>query len=340
MNNIHVLDCTLRDGGYVNQWQFGENNIKDIITGLIDAHIDIVECGFVTQKKERNQDSSLFDSMETVRNYLPDEREGCILACMINYGEFSIEDLPTYDGTSIDAIRVAFFKKDMDGALEFCRGIAEKGYKLFLQPMVTVSYTDEEFVDLIQSSNKIDPYAFYIVDSFGVLKRRELMRLYRLVDDNLKKSISIGYHSHNNNQMAFSNAQTLADIKTTREIIIDSSVFGMGRGAGNLNTELFIEHINEMDGNRYEIRPILKIYDKVLSPIYAKHFWGYSMPYYISSMNNCHPYYAMFLKEKDGLTLDDMNEILHTVEEYRKVYFKSDYLEDIYAAFMSKKPDR
>lgn len=336
MNNINVLDCTLRDGGYINQWQFGEKNIKKIVSNLIDSKVDIVECGFLTEKKERNQDSSLFDSIERIAQYLPVHRKDIMTVCMINYGEYDVENLPQYDGTSIDGIRVAFHKKDIDEALKICEIIINKGYKLFMQPMVSVSYADEEFINLINRSNELNPFAFYIVDSFGVMKRKDLMRLYFLVDHNLSNDIFVGYHSHNNIQMAYSNAQALVDIKTKRKLIIDSSVFGMGRGAGNLNTELFIEYINELNGNKYKIKPLLKIIDQVLDPIYASNFWGYSLPHYISSVNNCHPNYASYLDDKSTLTVENINEILEGIEESKRNNFDKDYIEKLYVQYQNR----
>jgi 4-hydroxy 2-oxovalerate aldolase len=255
---------------------------------------------------------------------------------MINYGEYEVEKLPQYDGTSIDGIRVAFHKKDLDEALIMCETIINKGYKLFMQPMVSVSYTDEEFINLINRSNEINPYAFYIVDSFGVMKRKDLMRLYYLVDHNLSKDIFVGYHSHNNIQMAYSNAQALVDLKTKRKLIIDSSVFGMGRGAGNLNTELFIEYLNELNGNKYRIKPLLKIIDKVLNPIYASNFWGYSLPHYVSAMNNCHPSYASYLDDKSTLTVENINEILEGLEESKRNNFDKDYIEKLYVQYQNR----
>jgi 4-hydroxy 2-oxovalerate aldolase len=336
MNKIKVLDCTLRDGGYINQWQFGEKNIKEIISSLIDSKVDIVECGFLTEKKERNQDSSLFDSIERIAQYLPVHRKDSMTVCMINYGEYDVENLPQYDGTSIDGIRVAFHKNDLDEALKMCETIMRKGYKLFMQPMVTVSYSDEEFISLINRSNKLNPYAFYIVDSFGVMKRKDLMRLYYLVDHNLSNDIFVGYHSHNNIQMAYSNAQALVDLKTKRKIIIDSSVFGMGRGAGNLNTELFIEYLNELNGSKYKIKPLLKIIDQVLSSIYASNFWGYSLPHYVSAMNNCHPNYASYLDDKSTLTVENINEILEGLEESKRNNFDKEYVEKLYIQYQNR----
>lgn len=336
MNNIKVLDCTLRDGGYINQWKFGENNIKKIISSLIDSKIDIVECGFLTEKTERNLDLSLFDSIERIVHYLPVHRKNSMTVCMINYGEFDAENLPQYDGTSIDGIRVVFHKQDLDEALKMCEVIINKGYKLFIQPMVSISYSDKEFVSLINKTNKLRPYAFYIVDSFGVMKRTDLMRLYYLVDHNLSDDIYVGYHSHNNIQLAYSNAQALVDLKTKRKMIIDSSVFGMGRGAGNLNTELFVEYLNEVNGYKYKIKPLLKIIDKVLNPIYANDFWGYSLPHYLSAMNNCHPNYASYLDDKSTLTVENIDEILNGLEESKKNNFDKEYIERLYIQYQNR----
>lgn len=336
MNKINVLDCTLRDGGYINQWKFGEKNIRKIISSLMDSNIDIIECGFLTEKKERNNDSSLFDSIGKIAEYMPTFKNDSITVCMINYGEYNVNNLPQYDGSSVEGIRVAFHKKDLDNALKMCRKISEKGYKIFMQPMVSVSYTDKEFIYLINKSNELEPYAFYIVDSFGVMKRKDLMRLFYLVDHNLSEDIFVGYHSHNNIQMAYSNAQDLVDQKTKRKLIIDSSVFGMGRGAGNLNTELFIEYLNELNGTKYKIKPLLRIIDQILSPIYSSNFWGYSLPHYLSSMNNCHPNYASYLDDKNTLTVENINEILNGLDDSKRNNFDKDYIEKLYVQYQDR----
>ena len=98
---------------------------------------------------------------------------------------------------------------------------------------------------MIQRVNEIEPYAFYMVDSFGMMKGKDLTRLFYLVEHNLKEDIWIGFHSHNNMQLAYSNAQVLVGAHTKHNLVIDSSVYGMGRGAGNLNTELFVEYLNK-----------------------------------------------------------------------------------------------
>ena len=264
MNKVHILDCTLRDGGYCNDWQFGFQNARTITKGLVDANIEIIECGFITNVMKYTQDITKFNTVEEISSIIPKDRAGHIFVAMMNYGEFEIDDLPYYDGSSIDGIRVAFHKKNLLNALEICRKIKEKGYLVFVQAMVSLSYTDDEFLTLIREVNDIQPYAFYIVDSFGMMKEKDLTRLFYMIEHNLNNNIWIGFHSHNNLQLAYSNAQKLITVQTNRNLIIDSSIMGMGRGAGNLNTELFVEYLNANAAKDYKIKPLLVIIDKIL----------------------------------------------------------------------------
>ncbi len=339
MNRIRVLDCTLRDGGYINNWEFGNDNIKKIILKLFESNIDIIECGFLTQKNDYNPERSIFDKVHRLAEYMPKDRKSCEMLCMINYGEYDLENIANYDDTSIDGIRVAFHKKDLKGALEFCKGISKKGYKLFMQPMVSISYTDTEFINLIENANQIRPYAFYIVDSFGVMKRSDLMRMYYIVDHNLDKNVYVGYHSHNNIQLSYSNAQVLVDLKTDRKLIIDSSVFGMGRGAGNLNTELFVEYLNDTNGGEYKLNPLLQIIDQVLNNVYLSKYWGYSLPHYISAKYNCHPNYSSYLADKNSLTAEDISNILNGLDEDKKNNFDKVYIESLYNNYQAHNID-
>ena len=319
MSKIEILDCTLRDGGYCNNWQFGEKNIRSIVNNLLEANIDIIECGFITQKCEEDKDRTQFVSFEDVAKVIPSNRENKLLVAMINYGEYPIENIPECDGNSVDGIRVAFHKRDRNSALEYCKQIKSKGYKVFVQGMVTLSYSDEEFVDFIKQVNEFEPFAFYIVDSFGMMKRKDLIRLFYIVEHNLSDNVIIGFHSHNNMQLAYSNAVALTQVQTNREIIVDSSVYGMGRGAGNLNTELFTEFLNDNFDGRYVLQPLLNIIDDILDDFYRKNYWGYSLPNYLSAKNNAHPNYAGYLNDKKTLTVEDMENIFQLMREIFKL---------------------
>ena len=335
MNKIHVLDCTLRDGGYCNQWQFGFENIRKITEGLVEAGIDVIECGFLTNRVSYNRDVTLFNTIEELAAVIPANRENKLFVAMVNYGECDIDSLPICDGTSIDGIRVAFHKKDLEESMKWCQQIQDKGYKVFVQPMVSLCYSDEEFLDLIHQANELKPYAFYIVDSFGMMKNRDLTRLFDTVERNLDNGIWIGFHSHNNMQLAYSNAQTLVGIPTNRDLLIDSSVYGMGRGAGNLNTELFIEFLNENADKEYWLKPLLTIIDEILNEFYQRNYWGYSLPNYISAAHNAHPNYAGYLDDKKTLTVENMDEIFALMDEERKFSFDKAYIEELYEQYMA-----
>lgn len=336
MNKVHVLDCTLRDGGYCNEWKFGFENVKKIIVGLVEANVEIIECGFITNKSPYNLDVTKYNTLDEIARVIPQNRDKKVFVAMMNYGEFNVDDLPAYDASSIDGIRVAFHKKDRYKALELCKEIKAKGYLVFIQAMVSLAYSDEEFLEMINRVNELEPYSFYIVDSFGMMKGKDLTRLFYMVEHNLKESIWIGFHSHNNMQLAYSNAQRLITVQTNRNLIIDSSIMGMGRGAGNLNTELFVEYLNENAGKRYEIKPLLTIVDKILTRFYEQNYWGYSLPNYISASHNAHPNYAGYLDAKKTLTFEDMNNIFDMMDDDKKVSYDKQYIEALYLKYQEK----
>ena len=336
MNKIKVLDCTLRDGGYCNQWHFGYENIKEIIKSLVEADVDIVECGFITQKAVFDKDFSKFNSVVEFKDVIGEKQKGKLYVAMMNYGEFNLSELPENDGTSIDGIRLAFHKKNRYEAIALCKQIKEKGYLVFIQPMVSVNYTDIEFIEMIGLANEMQPYAFYIVDSFGMMKSKDLNRFFYMIENNLDSSIKVGFHSHNNLQLAYSNAMTLLGMPTNKDIILDSSIYGMGRGAGNLNTELLIECLNENYEKSYNVKPLLRVVDTILSKFHHENYWGYSLPNYLSAKHNAHPNYAGYLDDKKTLTFEEIDEIFEMMPQDKKVEFDKNYIEALYVQFMEK----
>lgn len=339
MDRVNVLDCTLRDGGYCNHWRFGKKNIEKMINGLVCSNVEIVECGILTDQPEHQEDITLFNNVEQIAKYIWHEKDGNMFVCLANYGAYTFERLPQYDGTSVDGIRVAFHKKDVAEALKVCEQIKKKGYQVFIQPMVSLNYYDEEFLHMIHLINRIEPFAFYIVDSFGAMTKKQLQRLFFLTDHNLKPDIYIGFHSHNNMQMAYANAQTLQMIQTERRLIIDGSIMGMGRGAGNLNTELFVEYLNQIYGKKYQIEPLLVIIDQILQKFYRENYWGYSLSNYLSAKYNVHPDYAKYLTDKQTLNVEDMDHIFLMMKSSEKVVFNSEYIEKLYISYMGKTDD-
>ena len=151
-----------------------------------------------------------------------------------DYSRYSVENLDECTGDSIDAVRECFFKAEREGAVEACRAIKAKGYRLFVQPVDILGYSDLELIELIQKINEVEPYCFSIVDTFGSMYLEDLRRVFELIHHNLTPSCRIGFHSHNNMQL--SNALSQEFIRMSygkREVVVDGTIAGMGRGAGN-----------------------------------------------------------------------------------------------------------
>lgn len=338
---LKILDCTLRDGGYTNNWNFGEKAITDIINKLCKSKIDITEIGFLNDKTEYVNGSSLFNSVEKADDCIKiadiPKTEKCV--AMIMHNKFNCDNLSPKNNLRLSGIRYCFKKDYIDEALENCEIIRSKGYDIYLQPASLTDYSDYDILSLIDKANKMDIAAFYIVDTYGVMRRNDVIRYFYIIDKNLKKNVPIGFHSHNNLQLSFSNAQELILMHSDRDIIIDSSVLGMGRGAGNLCTELLTQYINENIENRYDLIPILEIMDEYIMPIYARHPWGYSAPYYIAAVNDCHPNYATYLMNRQALCIRDINSIIKSIPEEEKHIYSADLISGLYLNYQKHSVD-
>lgn len=338
MNNFHILDCTLRDGGYINNFMFGHQNIKSIVSRLTRANIDIVECGFL-EDGEYDRESSMFSHVDQIEKILPKNRENTQYVAMTRYGYMEIDNLKEYDGKSIEGIRITFHEDEAEEAIEYCKQVKEKGYRVFVQPVGTTSYPDVLLLKLIDIVNEIQPYAFYIVDTLGLMKKNDLLRVFHLIDNNLNKDIVIGFHSHNNLQLSYSNSQELVDLHTRRTIIVDSSVYGMGRGAGNLNTELIAQHLNSVRDKDYTVDYILEIVDETINPLLKKYTWGYSVPYYLAAINNCHPNYATYLMNRKTLPVKSIGNILNNIVLNKREIYDAEYIAELYTQYQEHNID-
>lgn len=334
MNNLQILDCTLRDGGYINNWNFGNRIIRRILRYLSDAHIDIIECGFLSDA-EYDKDKSIFNHPSQIKNLITQNQSRHVAMIALGEKEIAYEKVPVCDESGVWGIRLTFHKHEIERAFIYANDLMSKGYQVFIQPVGTCTYTDRELLDLVDKVNALNPYAFYIVDTLGTITGTELMRLFQMIDANLNPKICIGFHSHNNLQLAFSNAQELVHHFTDRNVIVDASVQGMGRGAGNLCTELIAQYLNEKIHSSYNVIPLLEIVDKYLNTIKEQFPWGYTIPYYISAVNNCHPNYASFLMNKQTINVKDIKKILDRIPPEKRALFDKDYIQDLYANYLA-----
>lgn len=342
MKHAQLLDCTLRDGGYLVDGQFGENTIKDIIRSLTQARIDVVECGFL-KNEPHQKDSTVFSEVEQVREYLPEDRGSTSYVLLADYSRYDADRLTPYDGTSVDGIRACFFKNELPGALDFCRKIKANGYKLYVQPVGILSYTDRELLDLIEEVNLIGPYAFSLVDTFGSMYPEDLERIFYLVHNNLDASIRLGFHSHNNLQMSFALSQRLAALAYgVRGITIDTTMCGMGRGAGNTNTELVAQYLNQKYEAGYDMDTILDISDFYIENIRSRCQWGYTVENFIAGVYSAHVNNISYLMEKSGIRSKDIRYILNAIGPEKCKRYDYDLLEKTlveYKAFQKDDAD-
>ena len=340
MKAIKLLDCTLRDGGYINDWEFGHSVVTGTYKRLDAAGVDYIEIGFLDDRRPFDINRTIQPNTESYNIVFAGiEKKHAIPVAMIDYGTCNIANIGSCDSTFIDGIRVIFKKEKIDNALPFCKAIKEKGYKLFIQAISITAYSDLEMLEYIQKINDIKPYAFSIVDTYGLLDSRKLTNYFNLMNNNLDPDIRIGYHAHNNFQLAFSNSIKFLAMETNRTIVVDSTVYGMGKSAGNTASELIAMHMNQRYGTNYDIDQFLEILDTDLMAFYQKHYWGYKYNFYISAMQNCHPNYVQFLLDKKTLSVTSINQILSTIPDDIKLLYNQKYIENAYIQYQSQSID-
>lgn len=340
MRSVKVLDVTLRDGGCVNDFNFGQSYMDQILSALEASGVECIELGYLDNKKGTEQGRTQYSSEQVIpQHFLKEKKPGVTYLAMMDYGKFDVDALKPCDGKSIDGIRLAFHKKNRNDMFALGRKIIDKGYKFFIQPMITLRYSDKELLELIENVNNELPDAsgFYIVDSFGEMRPNDMDRIMNLVDHNLIPSMPLGFHSHNNLQMSYSNAVSLLKFPTNRDIMLDCSIMGMGKGAGNLSTELLVEHMNLFFGKKYRTEPLLSVIDRVINRIRTEYTWGYSIEYYLSSVNHCTPSYAGHFYNKHMLPIDQVAELLSLIREDKKISFDREYAEQLYLEYNARR---
>jgi 4-hydroxy 2-oxovalerate aldolase len=225
--------------------------------------------------------------------------------------------------------------------LEFCKQIKEKGYKLFVNPVSVTTFSDEEMITLIEKINKIDPYVVTIVDTYGLMHSEKLLHYCNIMNEHLNKNIILGYHAHNNFQLAYSNTIAVMENIKDRDLSIDGTLFGMGKSAGNACTELIAMYMNERFGKQYDINQIQEAIDIDITKEFAKKEWGYRPLFYVSALNECHPNYVTYLMEKKTLSIKQINEILSEIptENDKNLLFDKELCEKLYQEFQNKQID-
>lgn len=326
--NIKILDCTLRDGGHLNDSYFGYDNIVNIVNCLNDANIDYIELGFLENcnyDKNRARFSLVSDTNEILKNIQKKKSKYSLLTQVDKYDISNLEDSYL---NNIDMIRVSFHNCYINEGIEYCKKVKEKGYIVCCNPINFSSYTNEEIVYLINKINEIDIDYFTIVDTFGVLLNNDFNNKLSLLSSLLRDNIKIGLHLHNNLSSSFSTAQILMQQKSRfNDVIIDTSLQGMGRAPGNLKTELLTYYIN-LNCFKYNMQPIYQIIESYIEKVKNDFDWDVDFRYSISAFEKSHRSYAEYLINHN-VRYKDAEKIIKLIPEENKGRYNKQVIEKL-----------
>lgn len=334
--NFKILDCSLRDGGYVNDFAFGRNAIHQIVGHLCGANIDLIELGFLKDGEHRGglYDKTLFNFVHEAEQYTRDNNNFCL---MIRPDWYDISKLEDCVG-NVTSLRFAFHYRDLDLALKQAQIAREKGYKVFLNPVNVLSYSDEILNELLPVLNDFKPKGVSIVDTFGSMMPLDLEKVFGAFNSKLDPSIAIGVHLHENLSISLALASNFVEmIKDSRPAYIDSSVLGIGRIPGNLCTELIANYLNLRLNKKYDLQHIYFLIDHAIGDIRRRFRWGYMPAYAITGFEQIHRSYAEYLM---GLKvpLQDISNILNEIKENGDhEAFNESAVEAIYNRFLDEK---
>ena len=336
MKKIRLLDCTLRDGGYVNDWRFGYTNIVSITERMVDVGVDIIEVGFLDDRRPFDMDRSIFpDTRSADRLYSSLDKKDSMLVGMIDFGTCAIENIAPCKESCLDGIRVIFKKGKMYQAMEFCRQVKALGYKVFSQLVSVTSYSDDELLELIKLVNDVKPYAVSMVDTYGLMDSEWLLHLYEILDNNVEKNIQIGFHAHNNFQLGYSNSLAFLKYNGKHDVVVDGTLYGMGKSAGNAPIELIAMTLNDRYNCNYNIDAMLEAINESVMEFYKKTPWGYTMFFYLCAKNKCHPNYLTDYEKEENLSLSMIDRLLATIEpEDKKLLYDKDVGKKYYQDFL------
>lgn len=283
-----ILDCTIRDGGLVNNWDFSVEFVQDLYNGLSEAGVEYMEIGYKNSAKllnvtEHNPWRFLDD--EFLKEVIP-EKKFTKLSALVDIGRVDPNDILPREQSVLDMIRVACYAREVDKGLELVQMFHDLGYETSLNIMALSSVPEHQLIEAMEMVKESPVDVVYVVDSFGSLDPAGIAHQVKKFQSMIPNK-QLGIHTHNNMQLAFANTLTAYQNGAT---FLDSSVYGMGRAAGNCNTELLVSYIQK---SSYELRPLLSVIEKHMIDMRNKWEWGYIIPYMISGVLNEHPRVAM-----------------------------------------------
>jgi 4-hydroxy 2-oxovalerate aldolase len=297
---IKVLDCTIRDGGLINNHDFDLRFVRAVYKALSDAGVDYMEMGYKNSKRlfsEKEFGRWKFCDDDDIKRVMDGVESKTKISVMVDVDRVDIEDVKPRKDSPVAMIRVASYVKDIDKAIYLVNHFADKGYETTVNIMAISRALDNELTEALEQLEKESKAnVIYIVDSFGALYQETTEFLIKKAKSIIKTK-EIGMHAHNNQQLAFGN--TIEAIIHDANFV-DATVYGLGRAAGNCPLELVLGFLKNP---KFDIRPIFDVIESEFIPLQEKLEWGYLIPYAITGILDEHPRDAMVMRKsekKDG----------------------------------------
>lgn len=298
---IKVLDCTIRDGGLINKWQFSDELVRETYKACVAAGVDYVEIGYKASAHlfdPKEYGKWRFCNEDDVKRAFDGIELKAKLSCLVDIGRVNVDDLLPVEDSAFDLVRVACYLKDIDKGIDLANRIMEKGYETTINIMAVSTNLEKDIDEGLKQLSESEVPCVYVVDSYGSMYCEDITFLVKKYQEFLPKK-TIGIHCHNNRQLAYANTiQAIIDNAN----MLDASAYGIGRGAGNCPLELLMGFLKNP---KYNLRPILNLIQKYYIPLREEIEWGYLVPYAITGMLNEHPRSAIALRnseDKDNYT--------------------------------------
>jgi 4-hydroxy 2-oxovalerate aldolase len=285
---IKILDCTMRDGGLMNDHLFGDEIVKAVYSACVDAGIDYMEIGYINSRRifsSAEHGAWKFCKEDDIRRIVGENDTPLKLSAMADAEKSDYhEDILPCDQSVLDMIRVAAYIHQIPLALDMIKDAHDKGYETTINLMAVSVVSERELDEALELLANSEVGTFYIVDSFGAIYSEQTQFLLEKYLSYAKSSgKQVGMHAHNNQQLAFANTIE-AIIKGAN--MLDASMAGFGRGAGNCPIELLVGFLHNP---KFRLRPILQCIQQYIEPLREKLMWGFDTPYMITGILNQHP---------------------------------------------------
>jgi len=295
---IKVIDCTIRDGGLMNNHHFDDTLVRAVYDACVAGGVDYMELGYKASRKGIKLGEHgcwKYCTEEDLRRIVGDQPTSLKLAVMADAERCDYhEDIPPRKDSVVGLIRVATYISQIPTALDMVKDAHDKGYETTVNVMAVSTVPDRELNEGLELIAASEAEAVYVVDSFGSLYSEQVQHLVKKYLKYAKAAgKEVGLHMHNNLQLAFAN--TIEGIILGANYV-DATLAGLGRGAGNCPMELLIGFLHNP---KYDLRPILECVQNQVEPMRAKLLWGFDLPYLLTGLLNQHPRAAIRFKEAE-----------------------------------------